>query len=230
VCHTPSLEDLQVSEQPRTRSANDPFTLAYVGLFAPGIGSIEPILTALPYVLEQDKNVRFLIGGGGEHLLPLVKKLGIQDHVVFCGMIPSEKMLAWLQQADLGIVAYPVNAFTNVTISNKLFHYMAVGLPVLSTDMAPTRRILEEVGCGRTFPLGSTDQEVAQIILQLKNSPEERAAMEQNARAAILNKYNWNFDFEHALRCMETLVAPQADGTSTGQTLTIGSHSSDSQS
>jgi glycosyltransferase involved in cell wall biosynthesis len=228
VCHTPSLEELRMYDGRRTKPTDDVFTMVYVGLFSPGVGSIEPILMALPYVLERDKKVRFLIGGGGKHLLPLVEKLGIQDHVVFSGLIRPENMQSWLQQGALGIIAYPVNAFTNTTISNKLFHYMAAGLPILSTDMAPTRRILEEVGCGRTIPPGSGYKEIAEIILRFKNSPEERALMEQSGRMAVVDKYNWTFDFDKALRRLETLVHSQVDDKSSSETLTIGSRSSDS--
>jgi len=228
VCHTPSLEELQASEKRGTRPKDDNFTLVYFGLFAAGVGSVEPILMALPYVLERDKNVRFLIGGGGRHLVPLVEQLGIQDHVVFTGLIQPENVPLWLQQGDLGIIAYPVNSFTNTTISNKLFHYMAAGVPILSTDMAPTRRILEEVGCGRTIPQGSSYQEIAEIILRLKSSPEERAAMGRRGRQAVLGKYNWAFDFDRALSCLERLVSSEVNGRDAGETLTMGSRSSDS--
>jgi glycosyltransferase involved in cell wall biosynthesis len=218
VCHTPSLEELQASEKQRARPEDGNFTLVYLGLFAPGVGSVEPILEALPYVLERDKRVGFLIGGGGSHLAPLVERLGIQDYVVFSGLIQPDKVPAWLQQGDLGIIAYPVNPFTNTTVSNKLFHYMAVGLPVLSTDMAPTRRILKEVSCGITIRAGSGNQEIAEIILRLKNSPEERAAMGQRGRRAVFEKYNWEFDFDRALRCLERLVSKEPDTAKPHQT------------
>lgn len=229
VCHTPGLEEVQASEKRCPKPKNDDFTLVYFGLFAPGVGSVEPILMALPSVLERDKKVRFLVGGGGEHLIPLVQKLGIQDNVCFTGLIQPENLPVWLQQGDLGIIAYPVNSFTNTTISNKLFHYMAAGVPVLSTDMVPTRRILNEVGCGRTIPAGSSYQELAEIILQLKNSPEKLAAMGQLGRQAVREKYNWNFDFGRALRCLEGLVASKVKDRDAGERIAVGSRSIDSK-
>lgn len=219
LCHTPSLDDLQAPENQGVRPQNKNFTLIYVGLFAPGMGSVEPILMALPYVLAVDKKVQFLIGGGGAHLEPLVKELGIQDHVVFEGLIEPEKVTEWLRRGDLGIIAYAVNPYSNATVSNKLFHYMVSGLPILSTDMAPTRRILQEVGCGVTFPVDSNPQEIAQIILQLKNAPEKRAAMAERGRQAVLAKYNWAVDFDRALGCLERLVTKVADGGDSGKTV-----------
>lgn len=205
VCHTPSLEDLHASVA-RRQQAPDRFNLIYLGLFSPGVGSIESVLEALPYVLEKEARVRLIIGGGGEHLLPMVRKLGIQDAVSFEGRIEPRDVAGWLTKGDVGIIAYPVNAFTNTTISNKVFHYMAAGLPILSTDMAPTRRILDEVGCGVTIPEGSSRRQIAELILRLKDSPAERAAMGQRGRSAVLGKYNWETDFGHALNCLKQLI------------------------
>jgi glycosyltransferase involved in cell wall biosynthesis len=228
VCHTPSLEEFQ-HYKPRAGPNERTFTLVYIGLFTPGVGSVEPILSALPYVLERDKRVRFLIAGGGKHLMPLVEQLGIQEHVVFCGLIQPENVPAWFQQGDLGIIAYPVNSFTNTTISNKLFHYMAAGLPVLSTDMAPTRRILEEVGCGRTIPEGSSDRDIAEIILWFKNHPEEREVMAKRGREAVLEKYNWAFDFHRALNCLKGLVPSAVGAGDSNDAVAIRPRSSNSQ-
>lgn len=209
VCHTPTLEELHASDgvSRRVRGSHEPFTLIYFGLFAPGVGSVEPILKALPSVLERDRNVRFLIAGKGhEYLLPMIRDLKLEDHVQFFGVIQPENLSAWLQQGDLGVIAYPVSVFSNTTISNKLFHYMAAGIPVLSTDMTPTRRVLDEVRCGRTFPTGASDREVADIILRMKSSPEELIAMGERARHAVLMKYNWTYDFGRALSCLQNLV------------------------
>lgn len=228
VCHTPSLEEFQGYE-PRTRPSDDVFALVYIGLFTPGVGSVEPILSALPYVLKRDKKVRFLIAGGGKHLVPLVEQLGIQNYVVFCGLIQPENVPAWFQQGDLGIIAYPVNSFTNTTISNKLFHYMAAGLPVLSTEMAPTQRILKEVGCGRTIPKGSSAQEIAEIILWFKDHPEERGVMAKRGREAVLEKYNWTLDFHRALNCLKALVPSELGVGDTNEAVAISSRPSDPQ-
>jgi glycosyltransferase involved in cell wall biosynthesis len=118
----------------------------------------------------------------------------------------------WLQEADVGIIAYKVNATTNTTISNKVFHYMGVGLAVLSTDMAPTRRVVQEVGCGRLIPEGSSTEQIAEIILEMKRSPSELAAMAQRGRKAVLEKYNWEVDFRRGFEDISSLVNGKQQG------------------
>lgn len=204
VCHTPDAGEIDVGVKSHEGKKRD-FTLAYVGLFAPGHGSVEMVMRALPLILEKDPHVRVAIAGGFQ-LEPLARGLGIGDHVDFPGLVPADQVCAWLREADVGVIAYEPSPFTDTTVSNKLFYYMTVGLPVLATDMAPTRRIVEEVGCGRIIPKGSSERDVARIVLEMRNSPEECAAMGRRGRQAILDKYNWEYDFRRAFAVLSRLV------------------------
>jgi glycosyltransferase involved in cell wall biosynthesis len=203
--HTVPIEDLQLANG-QSQKINKSFTLIYIGI---DVACLEIILRSFPYVLKQDNSIRFLIGGmevDHSELKTVIEELGIRNNVEVAGMIDPEEVPSWIRKGDIGVIPYKVNRFTNSTISNKIFHYMAAGLPVLSTDMVPTRRIIEEVKCGKIIPLGSTNQEIAEIILQLKNSLKERVAMGQRAIRAIREKYNWDVDFDHALSSLEKLI------------------------
>jgi glycosyltransferase involved in cell wall biosynthesis len=208
VCNTPSLDELDLdNDQHATK--NGKFTLIYIGRFTGGIGPVELIMRSLPYVVENDADVRLLIGGVETDRLKmeaLIKELNIRDYVDVDGVIKPENVPAWLQQGDVGIIPYDVNSYTNCTISNKLFHYMAAGLPVLSTDMKPTRRVIEEEKCGLVIPEGSSHENIAELILQLKNSPQELALMGERAKIAVREKYNWENDFKIALTSMQKLL------------------------
>jgi glycosyltransferase involved in cell wall biosynthesis len=201
--NTPMLDEVYRNPA-RQGKAERPFTLAYIGLFAPGVRSVELILDALCHLAKQGEPVRLRIAGGRQ-MEALVEQLGLQEVVTFSGFVRPEKLAEWLQEADVGVVAYEVNEFSNTTVSNKLFHYMAAGIPVLATDMVPTRRIIEEAGCGRVIPLGSTPPDVARILLQLRDAAETRAAMGVRGQCAVVTKYNWESEFVGALRTMNDL-------------------------
>ena len=201
--NTPTLDEVY-RKPPRQQTPERPFTLAYIGLFAPGVRSVESILDALGYLAKQGEPVRLRIAGGRQ-MEALVKELGLQELVIFSGFVPSDKLSEWLQEADVGVVAYEVNEFSNTTVSNKLFHYMAAGIPVLATDMVPTRRIIEEVGCGQIIPVGSTPLDIARILLQLRDASETRAAMGVRGQRAVVMKYNWESEFVGALCTMNDL-------------------------
>jgi glycosyltransferase involved in cell wall biosynthesis len=201
--NTPSLDD--VYRKPACQPKRDrPFTLAYIGLFAPGVRSVELILDSLQHLARRAEPVRLRIAGG-QQIEGLVQRLALKDVVTFSGFVPPERLSEWLQAADVGIIAYDVNEFSNTTISNKLFHYMAAGIPVLTTAMIPTRRVIEEVGCGRIIPAGSTPADVARILLELRDDPDGRAVMGERGQRAIVTKYNWETDFVGALSTIQAL-------------------------
>ncbi len=207
--NTPSLDEVH-RKPPCQPKPDRPFTLAYIGLFAPGVRSLELILESLKHLADQAQIVHLRIAGGRQ-IERIVLQLGLEDVVTFSGFIPPDELSEWLQGADVGVIAYDVNEFTNTTISNKLFHYMAAGISVVATDMTPTRRIIEEVGCGRVIPRGSTPPEIARILLELRDASEARAAMGLRGQRAIVRKYNWESEFAGALRTIQNLRDGRAD-------------------
>jgi len=108
-------------------------------------------------------------------------------------------------EADAGVIGCDVNEFDNTRVSNKLFECMAEGIPIVATDMAPTRRIIEEVGRGRIIPRGRTPREVARIFLELRDASEAGAVMGARGQRAIVTKYNWESEFVGALRTIQEL-------------------------
>jgi glycosyltransferase involved in cell wall biosynthesis len=69
---------------------------------------------------------------------------------------------------------------------------MAAGLAVVSSDVAPCRRIVTETGCGRVYR-SRDPSDLARAVEEL--SPEAvRVACGRAGRAAILARYNWEED------------------------------------
>ncbi|MGD1154267.1 MAG: glycosyltransferase [Terriglobia bacterium] len=210
VGNTTELEEVP-AEQNHRREKGGVFTLILIGQLGGDFSLVAPFIRALGCIIPRDRNVRLLLGGVEGDRKPLdnlVEQSKVQGHVQADGIIPPQEVPRWLQQGDVGIVPYAVSPFTNVTISCKLFHYFAAGLPVLSTAMEPTRRIIEELQCGAVIPEGSGPEETAEIVLRLKNAGEELGAMGRRAQQAVREKYNWELDFNQAFQSMEALLSP----------------------
>jgi glycosyltransferase involved in cell wall biosynthesis len=210
VSNTVDLHEIGgVQNAPRKRGGV--FTLMFIGLMRGDFSAIAPFIKAMSYIVPRDRNVRLRIAGveGDRKTLDvLVEEAGVQGYVHAEGVINPREVPQWLQQGDLGIIPYPVHAVTSFTVSNKLFHYLAAGLPVITTAIEATQRIVGELKCGAVIPEGSGPEEIAEIILRLKNSGEELAAMGRRGQQAVRQTYNWDVDFSRALRCMEELLLP----------------------
>jgi glycosyltransferase involved in cell wall biosynthesis len=209
VSNTADLAEVQAAQSHR-REKGGVFTVIFIGFLRGDFTAIAPFIRALGCIIPRDPNVRLLLGGVEGDRKPLddlVEEAKCQGHVQADGIIDPPEIPRWLQQGHLAIVPYQVTPFTHATISSKLFHYFAAGLPVLSTDMAPTRRVIEELKCGAVIPEGSGPEEIAEIILRLKNAGEELDAMGRRAQQAVREKYHWEVDFSQAFLSMEELLS-----------------------
>ena len=80
----------------------------------------------------------------------------------------------------------------DTTIPNKLFDYMAAGIPVVSSNAAPCARILRETGAGSIFASGDAQGMAASI--EEVSQPGVGAEMGAAGRQAIRTRYNWEYD------------------------------------
>lgn len=75
----------------------------------------------------------------------------------------------------------------------KLFEYMAAGLPIVSSDLPMSRKIVESADCGLiASPLNS--RAVAEALQVLLANPARARAMGSAGRSTAIRDYNWNED------------------------------------
>ena len=88
---------------------------------------------------------------------------------------------------------------------NKLFEYMAAGLPVVASDFPAWRDIVEGNDCG--ICVDPTDPvAIAGAIEQLADQPERRRQMGANGRRMVLEKYNWEAESRRLLDAYARLI------------------------
>lgn len=65
------------------------------------------VIEALPWLIERMPEIIYLIGGTGRNLEPLkqiVREKGLEEHVLFCGFVPDEEIIAFHQAGDLFVM------------------------------------------------------------------------------------------------------------------------------
>jgi len=152
----------------------------------------------------------YLVGGFspksfGESIRSLIIKLGIKEEVKLIPPVPYDKVKNYLSRASIGIVTYLPYPNNMSCLPNKLFEYMACGLPIVASDFPLYREVIEDADCGKLVdPRNPMD--IASAIEELLENPEEWETMSQNGCSSFRNKYNWHGEEKKLLDLYEQLT------------------------
>lgn len=147
---------------------------------------IEPIIQALEFA----PRCTFVIRGPsldlfGNDYLELASKHGVKERVILEGPVPSRDVTAAARGADAGIWTLPelCRNFT-YALPNKLFEYIAAGLPLLAANYPEARRLVTTHDVGLTFD-PYDPQSIAAAINRLIDEPDLRARFQANTSVAL---------------------------------------------
>jgi glycosyltransferase involved in cell wall biosynthesis len=131
-----------------------------------------------------------VIGDGPEHenLIALAKKLGVADRVIFTGILWGQDLFAHLSSVDVGIVPDPPNPFNDKLSLNKVFEYMALGLPIVQFDLPQSR---SEAGNAAIVAPTATPEALAEAIVKIIDDAGARRRMSACALATAQRNFQW---------------------------------------
>jgi len=178
--------------------------LIYVGGIKRSRGIKEMVL-ALRYLKE--KNIELLILGKflEKSVKKEVEKLPEWEKVKFLGWVSRERLKKELSRADVGLYCLWPEPNHLWSLPNKVFEYMAVGLPVLASNFPITRKILINEKCGLLVdPLNPKDiAKKIQFLIEHRKIAQE---MGENGRRAVFEKYNWEKESKKLIKIYEKLL------------------------
>lgn len=182
-----------------------PMQIAYVGGITAIRGAIE-MIRAMEY-LPENLGARLVLAGTfvPSELEATVRELPGWRYVDFLGWQDRQSVGALLGQSRMGIVVFHPEPNHLEAQPNKLFEYMAAGIPVVASNFPLWQKIVEEEQCGLTVdPLNP--EAIAEAIQWLLEHPEEAEKMGERGRRAVLEKYNWDQEAKKLLSLYRRLV------------------------
>jgi starch synthase len=161
----------------------------FVVLWQGGTGPtrlIEPIIESLVFAPRCVLVVRGpSLDLFGEGYRALARREGVEDRLILTAPVPSGDVVAAARGADAGIWTLPAlcRNFT-YALPNKIFEYIASGLPVLAAHYPEAKRLLADHDIGLTFdPYDSSS--IAVVINQLIDDPALAERFRTNTSAAL---------------------------------------------
>jgi glycosyltransferase involved in cell wall biosynthesis len=167
------------------------FTLLTHGTVEPHYG-IDTVIEAVALLHDELPGLRLEVYGDGSDL-PRLRRLasdaGVADRVRFSGgFVPIEDLVAAIGRADVGVVAMRRDAFRDVTLAGKMFDFIAMGKPVVSSRTRAVEQTFDS-SCVELFESGDP-ADLARALRELARDPGRRRRMAQRA-AEVAQQYQW---------------------------------------
>jgi glycosyltransferase involved in cell wall biosynthesis len=115
--------------------------------------------------------------GYGAALGAAMRDRGLQERVTMLPSVPLEQLLAHTAEADVGVTLLQDTCENHrLALPNKLFEYIAAGVPVVASALPETRRLVERYGVGWCVTPGDTVAlaETLELALSHRDDPELR--------------------------------------------------------
>jgi glycosyltransferase involved in cell wall biosynthesis len=114
----------------------------------------------------------------------------VRDNLIFHGYTDQKTALSYATCCIAGIALLKPVADYPDSYTTKLFEYMALKLPVITSDFLIYKEVVDKSGCG--FCISPYDADVLYRKLRLLiENPALRAKMADNGRKSVEINYNW---------------------------------------
>lgn len=174
------------------------------------VGNLEPLkgfaglIEAVAALRARGVHARLDLIGGGEQereLRQLAERLGLADVVTFRGVLPPDAVLAAMRAATI-LVHPPVSPDAMPTVIKEA---MAVGTPVIASDLAGIPEMLDQGRCGVLVPPGD-GAALARAIAALLEDADRRRHYADAARLHMERRFDQRTNGAALARRLATTV------------------------
>jgi glycosyltransferase involved in cell wall biosynthesis len=167
--------------------------------------NLENLVDAMQYV--QNEVIILVILGDGLLLKKLKQKVqakNLVSRVYFHPSVAQKDLLAFTAAADAGIIPYQATCLNNYYCTpNKLFEFIAVGLPILGSDLPEIRNMIDGQQIGKTGEM-RISTEIAWLIDDFF-ADEKRLALWRGNTLAARQTVCWENEGEKLVKIYEVL-------------------------
>ncbi len=162
---------------------------------------IQFMIQAMPAILTQQPEARYLIVGDGDHRAQLVEEVrrqGVENRVIFAGA--RKDIPALMSAADVFVLPTLTEALPTV-----LAEAMAARLPIVASRVGGVPEMVTDGVNGRLLEPGDPRQ-LAETCLELLTRPEFRAEMGGRGRSIVEQKFDVRVQAEHLRTLYQRLM------------------------
>lgn len=181
----------------------------FTGSIVPYFG-VDLLIDSIPKVVKKIPNATFVIKIAEEikdrdyyeALLRKIEHYKIKDNVIIVEEWMDEKKYGeFVCSSDVGVICHQPTLLTKTADPDKLYEYLAAGLPIVATDLEIMKRYVENGKNG--FIIKNTPEGMADALTKILTDEELRKNMGKNSHR---RKFNWKDDFKQLLNTYGRLM------------------------
>jgi glycosyltransferase involved in cell wall biosynthesis len=177
----------------RTARGDRRYLLIYQGVVIMNRG-----LPEMVDAMRELPDCRLAVVGSGSLLGSLKERVAaaaLEDAVRFFDPVPFATLMRFTAAADVGVIPLVGSCESYRTAApNKLFEYMAAGIPVVASDLPDMARVVREAQCGTLIAEPITPASIAAAVRALLDGGEPLAEIGARGMAAVAETYNWDHE------------------------------------
>lgn len=131
----------------------------------------------------------------------------VKDNLIFYGYTDQAKAFAYAAKSVAGLALLkPIGDYPE-SYTTKMFEYMVLGLPVITSNFPLYRAVVEENRCG--FCIDPADPvALVESLRFLIDHPDEAEQMGERGRKAAETSYNWVSEAPKLLNLYKSVLSP----------------------
>jgi len=164
---------------------------------------IQDIVAAAQAAVARDRRLIFLIIGDGQDRAALEQAVhvsGLKEHFRFTGWVGHDRVDAHLRLAHMALMPSATEG-----LAAAYLEAMATGLPLLASDIAGAREVVDHGKNGFLFPVGDAAA-ISDLIVALAADPDLRLRVGANARAYVERNHQLDSAIDLLRRVVTGLV------------------------
>lgn len=168
--------------------------------------NLDVLVEAMEFVSASD--VHLVILGDGiltARLQSIIRRRSLCGRVHLHAAVSQQDLPELTASADAGVIPYLANCLNNLYCTpNKLFEFIAAGVPVLASDLPEVARVIYRHSMGQVADFRSSES-IARAIHQFFVEPDRLQQWRQNAAAAS-QEVCWELEGRKIVALYESLI------------------------
>ena len=187
----------------------DRFIISYVGGFGPHRGLHTAILAMVEISKKIPNALLVLVGPANKdvknHLHHLISKNKLEEFVQIKGSEPFNNVVNIMKSSSVNIIPHISNEHTESAVPHKFFQILLSGKPLLVSDCAPMKRLVNEFGIGNVFD-SENPASFSNSVFEIYS--DYNAALDKARKGneeSLIGNLNWEFTSKNLVHLYDNL-------------------------